>query len=107
MDKVQIYNYRAWIRLTDPQQLAPLFKDLLTKAGYGMVNFSEHHFKPQGYTCIWLLSESHLALHTFPEESKTYVELSGCSETMNTIFMEEFNQLFTKAEILESSLQVG
>ena len=107
MDNVRIYNYRAWVQLTDPKQLVSLFEKLLHKAGYGIVNFTEHHFKPQGYTCIWLLSESHLALHTFPEENKTYVELSGCSEAMNTTFMEEFDKAFSEAEILESSLQVS
>ena len=40
---------------------------------------SEHPFNPQGYTALWLLSESHFAVHTFPEFGKSYIELSSCN----------------------------
>lgn len=91
MEKTQtsIYNFRCWVDLTDPARLRDIFQLFLERSGYGIVNFTEHHFQPQGYTCIWLLSESHLALHTFPEEGRTYVELSGCSEEMNRVFVKE------------------
>jgi len=49
----------------------------------------EHNFAPQGYTAIWLLSESHFAIHTFPEEHKTYIELSSCNREMYDRFLEE------------------
>ncbi len=83
-----IYNYRTFVSIVDPNELVSTFKGLLTDAGYTAVNFTEHHFKPHGYTCLWLLSESHLALHTFPETQKTYLELSGCREEMNVKFIE-------------------
>ncbi len=99
----QIYNHRTWIRLTDPDELVPLFKEMLDHAGYGVVNFTEHHFSPQGYTCIWLLSESHLALHTFPEEQKTYVELSGCSKEMNDRFVSAFKNKAGDFQLIEKT----
>ena len=49
----------------------------------------EHSFQPQGYTAIWLLAESHFAIHTFPEENKTYIELSSCNRTMYHAFLKE------------------
>lgn len=99
----RIYNFRAWIAPSEPQQLKDYFTDLLKHAGYGVMNFCEHHFSPQGYTCIWLLSESHLAVHTFPEEGKTYVELSGCSKAMNDRFVERFQEDFPDAKVEEGS----
>lgn len=54
----------------------------------------EHHFEPQGYTAVWLLAESHCALHTFPEENKAYVELSSCNIDMYTDFIVLFNRHF-------------
>lgn len=27
---------------------------------------------------LWLLAESHFAIHTFPEENKMYIEISSC-----------------------------
>ena len=48
-------------------------------SGFTILGKLEHFFEPAGYTNLWLLAESHCALHTFPEETKTYIELSSCS----------------------------
>lgn len=95
----QIYNHQEWVSETNPELLVRQLRSILEKSGYTVVNFVEHHFSPQGYTCIWLLAESHLALHTFPEENKSYIELSGCREEMNILFVQYLDQIkenFTK-----------
>lgn len=46
----------------------------------------EQHFPNGGYTALWLLAESHLAVHTFPESKATYLELSGCNESKTEAF---------------------
>ena len=38
------------------------------KAKIEVLNISEKVFKPQGYTCLALLAESHMSFHTFPEK---------------------------------------
>lgn len=78
--KAQIYNQKWWISNTDPVSCKSVFTDLLNQSGFTILNFVEHHFNQQGYTCLWLLAESHLAIHTFPEEQRCYVELSSCNE---------------------------
>lgn len=88
MEKTKIYNFRLWIEITEHQEMIVPLEEMLREAQYGIVGFSEHHFSPQGYTCTWLLSESHCALHTFPEEGRSYIELSGCSETKSQHFIE-------------------
>jgi len=62
----------------DPVILKSEYSERLVKAGFNVLNSVEHNFKPQGYTVLFLLAESHLAIHTFPEENKTYIELSSC-----------------------------
>jgi len=76
--KAQIYNYSSWITETDPTQLFDSFMILLNESGFKVEDVIEKHFKPQGYTALFLLSESHFAIHTFPEHKKTYIELSSC-----------------------------
>ena len=85
--KAQIDNYHTWIDEVEPEKLKLIFQKLLTDSGFGVINFIEHHFNPIGWTGLWLLAESHLALHTFPEEQKTYVELSSCNRTMYDKFL--------------------
>ena len=86
--KAWIDNHSTWIQETDPSALKSQFEQMLKDAGFGILNFMEHHFEPQGWTGVWLLAESHLAIHTFPEENKTYVELSSCNRQMYDDFLK-------------------
>lgn len=85
--KAQIDNYSGWVDDIDPNSLKTDFELILRKSGFGIINFIEHHFEPYGYTGLWLISESHFAIHTFPEESKTYIELSSCNRDMYNDFL--------------------
>jgi len=85
--KAEIYNYKTWITLTEPMLLVKVMEQLLQEANYTVLNKMEHHFEPQGFTAVWMLAESHLAIHTFPEGEKTYVELSSCNEAKNKHFV--------------------
>jgi len=85
--KAAIYNYRVWVEEVEPSVLKESFDAVLIESGFTVLNFMEHSFEPQGYTAIWLLGESHFALHTFPEENKTYIELSSCNEAMYDSFI--------------------
>lgn len=77
--QAKIWNHRQWIKETDPERLRASFDKALRQAGFNILFCSDHHFEPQGYTALWLLSESHFALHTFPECGRTYIELSSCN----------------------------
>jgi len=76
--KAQIYNYAVWINETDPALLKSKYNKLLSESGFNIESMQEKHFEPFGYTALFLLSESHLAIHTFPEHNETYLELSSC-----------------------------
>lgn len=85
--KAWIDNYNTWISETNPEKLKILFEGMLKNSGFGVLNFMEHAFEPIGWTGIWLLAESHLAIHTFPEEETTYIELSSCNREMYNDFL--------------------
>lgn len=78
--KAQIWNLSAWIKETEPFALLRHFEEMLKESGFNVLHVVQHNFDPQGFTALFLLSESHLAIHTFPEEQTTYVELSSCVE---------------------------
>lgn len=88
--EAQIFNYSIWIKETDPVKLKEELTDKLKKAKFGILNFNDYNFKPFGYSALWLLSESHLAVHTFPEHNKTYVELSSCVKEQFDLFIKLF-----------------
>lgn len=90
--EAKIDNFSDWVSEINPTRLKSTFEDMLKSSGFGILNFMEHHFHPQGYTGLWLLAESHFAIHTFPEENKSYIELSSC----NTEMYERFLSLLKK-----------
>jgi len=86
--KAKIWNYSAWIQETNPSDIKTCFTELLEKSGFNIIDVLSYHFKPQGYTALWLLGESHFAAHTFPECGKTYIELSSCNLSYYQRFIE-------------------
>lgn len=83
-----MYNYSSWIEETNPIALYDFFMQKLKLAGFGIEGVIDKHFMPQGYTCLFLLSESHFAIHTFPEDGKSYIELSSCVKNPFTKFVK-------------------
>lgn len=80
--KADMWSHVDWVELngTTDTELKSQYDDLLKRSGFTILNFVDHFFSPQGYTALWLLGESHFAIHTFPEENKYYIELSSCIE---------------------------
>lgn len=99
--KAEIYNFKSWVDITDPETLRCSLQHLLDTTGYHVLNYIEHHFPNGGFTGLWLLAESHLAIHTFIEEGQSYIELSGCNKSMNEIFVKEFNTTFKENYITD------
>lgn len=90
--KAQMWRHSEWVNEIDPLALKDIFQTMLVTAGFSVVGFVEHEFKPYGYSCVWLLAESHLALHTYPEERKTYLEIASCNLSMYIAFLKELKE---------------
>jgi len=88
--KARMYRYGQWIPDTDPAALRRRFLNMLDDCGFEILDEMQHHFKPQGWSWAVLLAESHLAIHTFPEEGQTWVELSSCVQPPYKRFLELF-----------------
>ena len=84
--KAEIYNISGWVEEIDPTKLKNVYSDLLGLSGFDILNFQDYYFNPIGWTGLWLLGESHFAIHTFPEENKSYIELSSCNENYYNYF---------------------
>ncbi len=92
--KAEIYSTKYWVNTSDKKKLFKNLNKSLENANFKIINFIEHFFENQGYTCLWLISESHLALHTFPEANKSYIELSSCNNNKNEHFKQLLNKYF-------------
>lgn len=50
-------------------------------SGATILNKTPHVFPPNGLTIVYLLSESHASLHTYPEYGACFVDLFTCGDT--------------------------
>lgn len=94
--KAVMYNYNCWIDYVDEKMLGEKLEKMLVESGFNIISKTEHYFPIQGYTCLWLLSESHLAVHSFPEENKIYIEITSCVKKYFDTFVEKINKMVRK-----------
>ena len=71
----------AEVRLRDRVQLSALFETIVDRMELRPVGEPVWHVFPAsgGATGIWLLQESHLAIHTFPEYRSACVNVFCCT----------------------------
>ena len=105
--EAKIWNKNFWIEEIEPKELKKNYKIILLKSNFTILNFIDYHFKPFGYSCLWLLAESHLAIHTFPEENKSYIELSSCNEEKFKKFIQIIKKQYKINNIHEKKLNEG
>ena len=73
---------------------------LVESSGLHIVKFMEHRFDPFGLTLIWILAESHLAIHTWPEYGTILVDLFVCQDEFDVEkFVEQLRAVSGAASI--------
>lgn len=64
--------------LNDEQFLIDLLERAAVESGATILKTVSHKFSPQGVTCFCLLAESHISIHTWPEEHKASADCFTC-----------------------------
>ena len=75
--------------------LADVCQQIVAASGLQVVGKVFHQFEPTGATGLFLLAESHLAIHTWPEFSSVAIDLYVCNVEENNAEKAEmvFKQL--------------
>ena len=68
------------IYLDDEDFVRGAIKKAVTCSGATLLQLIAHKFQPQGVTALALLSESHIALHTWPELNYVAVDVFTCGK---------------------------
>lgn len=67
--------------LNDKKAIEEVVESGIMKCNLGLRGIIGHKFEPIGVTIIALISESHVAIHTFPEAHHVSVDIFTCSQT--------------------------
>ena len=71
----------SFILLNDEHYLVGLLKKAAVVSGATVLETVFKKFVPQGVTVICLLAESHISIHTWPEEGKAAVDVYTCGDS--------------------------
>jgi len=53
---------------------------IISKSDLSVISSEFHKFKPQGSTGFYILSESHISFHTWPEERYIAIDIFTCGD---------------------------
>ena len=67
-------------RLNDEAFLRTAITTAAKRAGATLLNLITHRFEPQGVTGLALLAESHISIHTWPENGYAAVDVFTCGD---------------------------
>lgn len=68
---------RAW--LDDAGALRGALERAVDAGRFTLLDLVARPFSPHGVTACAVVGESHLALHTWPEEGRMFVDIASCS----------------------------
>jgi len=87
-------NIRNATRLESMESMHELLEDICTKYDFNILTKSQHKFEPQGLTILYMLSESHISIHTFPEQKYLALDIYTCrSYEDDSVYMEIYDKL--------------
>jgi S-adenosylmethionine decarboxylase len=70
----------SFVLLNDENFLIDLLENAAIASGATVCQTIHKKFDPQGVTVLCLLSESHISIHTWPEEEKAAVDVYCCGD---------------------------
>ena len=93
--------------LNSIEHLKGMCKTICKIHDFSILQECEHVFTPIGCTFLFLLSESHLSVHTFPEKNYISFDLYTCREySDNYIYTNIFYYLVEQLKAKDSTMQI-
>ena len=79
---VEFYDCSAAV-LADAKRMEAIFLEAARVSGAHVVNSTFHAFEPQGVSGVVVISESHFAVHAWPEYDYAAVDIFTCGDTID------------------------
>jgi S-adenosylmethionine decarboxylase len=89
-----IKGIRNTTLLHDLEGIKSLLDTICNHHDFSILEKVEYKFHPQGLTLLYLLSESHISIHTFPERDYIALDLYTCrSYNDDRTYLDIYNTL--------------
>lgn len=78
----------------------------INKSGATILSFTEKIFDNGGYTILFLLSESHCSIHTYPENNALFTDLFTCGDICDYRFYHDIMVHYLQPKKVTSDLVI-
>ena len=78
----------------------------INKSGATILSYTEKKFDNGGYTILFLLSESHCSIHTYPENNSIFTDLFTCGYNCDYTFYHDEMKNYLKPKYVTSNLVI-
>jgi S-adenosylmethionine decarboxylase proenzyme len=65
------------------ERLSSILRAALEKVNASILSHVDEIFTNGGYTCVFLLKESHCSIHTYPEHASAFIDFFTCDAKCN------------------------
>ena len=87
-----IQNIKNTNLMNDTTFIEQLLDTICDQYNYTILNKMKYQFTPLGFTILYLLAESHISIHTFPEQNYLAFDLYTCKQNdKNDSYIEIYN----------------
>lgn len=90
--------------ISDVENLIRAMDNAVLSSGASVLNQIHHVFPPNGLTIVYLLSESHASLHTYPEHKACFVDLFTCGDHCLSEKFDELLRAYLKPNLVNGHL---
>jgi len=92
-------------KISRVEQLRAILDRVIAKSGLHVVSSNFHQFEPFGVSAVYLLRESHLSVHTWPEYSYIALDIFTCGSdepalTAYQLLLEEFKPTSVEERVI-------
>lgn len=80
---IKHFTLEIWLPLNNDLGIENFFEQFVKNLHLTIVSTSQHLFENGGITKTYILSTSHVALHTWPELGYSHIDLLSCRENLS------------------------
>jgi len=92
--------------LDDEKFIRDVVYQAANKCNSTLLALHSHKFDPQGVTCVAMLAESHISIHTWPEKQMAVCDIFTCGEhTKPKKGVEYMKLMFDSKSIISKSFK--
>jgi S-adenosylmethionine decarboxylase proenzyme len=90
-----LHNIRNTELMNSLSGIRDVVDGICDQYAFSVLGKLEHQFSPQGCSLVYLLSESHISVHTFPEKNYIAMDIYTCREYPNN---DVYNEIYRHLE---------